>query len=134
MAHPEGGVNACKPYEKPRFTFDLRCLHTPLTGTGHSSVIRRFAIALLLLGAFAAPAQARPKPSAEVSGIIVRVDQRAIVVRALDGSTERVNLTGRAAVSLDGKRATLSALRPGDVVIVMRRGRGAAIEIRAFSP
>ena len=98
-------------------------------------MIRRFAIALLLLGAFAAPAQAgrRPAPAA-VRGIVVRVEPHAVVLRALDGSTQRVVVPPRAPVSLDGHPVALSALHPGDIVLVVRRGRGAAVEIRAFSP
>lgn len=136
FAHPEEGVNACNPSAKARFTLDLRCPYTPLTGAGHASVIRRFVLALLLFGAIAAPAQAarhQPAPAA-ARGIVVRVEHRAVVLRALDGSTQRVVVPARAAVSLDGHAVALSALRPGDIVLVVRRGRGAVIEIRAFSP
>ncbi|HEY2327752.1 MAG TPA: hypothetical protein VGH52_09735 [Gaiellaceae bacterium] len=112
-----------------------------MTDRRHPSVIRKTAIALLLLGAlfvgaFAAPAQARSRPTKAVRAIIVRVEQHALVLRALDGSKQRVAIPARTAISLDGKPVILSALRPGDIVIVMPRGRGrgAAIQIRAFSP
>ena len=99
-------------------------------------MIRRFVIALLLLGAIAAPAaQAARKPTPSgARGIVVRVEHRAIVLRALDGSTQRVIVPPRAAVSLDGRPVALGALRPGDIVLVVRRGRGAVVEIRAFTP
>ncbi len=100
-------------------------------------MIRRFALALLLFGAIATPAQAarhQPSPATAASGIVVRVEHRTVVVRALDGSTQRVVVPARAAVSLDGHAVALSALRPGDVVFVVHRGRGAVSEIRAFTP
>ncbi|HEX5448912.1 MAG TPA: hypothetical protein VFW85_02500 [Gaiellaceae bacterium] len=100
-------------------------------------MIRRFALALLLFGAIAAPAQAarhRPAPAA-ARGIVVRVEHRAVVLRALDGSTQRVVVPPRSTVLLNGHAVALRALRPGDIVLVVRRrGRGAAMEIRAFSP
>lgn len=111
-------------------------MHTPLTAPRHSSVIRRFVIALLLLGAIAAPAaQASRKPGpAGVRGIVVRVDHNAVVLRALDGSTQRVVVPPHSTVSLDGHAVALSALRPGDIVVVVRRGHGSSVEILAYSP
>lgn len=99
-------------------------------------MIRKLIIALLLFGAIAAPAaQSARKPTPNgARGIVVRVEHRAVVLRALDGSTQRVVVPHRAAVLLDGHAVVLSALRPGDIVLVVRRGRGAVTEIRAFSP
>lgn len=99
-------------------------------------MIRRLALILLLLGAIAAPAaQSARKPTSNgARGIVVRVEHRAVVLRALDGSTQRVVVPPRAAVLLDGHAVALSALRPGDIVLVVRHGRGAVTEIRAFSP
>lgn len=105
-----------------------------MTDSRHPSSIRRIVIALFLLGALAAPAaEARSRPGPAVRALVVRVEPHALVLRSLDGSTERITVPKRASVSLDGRPVALTVLQPGDVVIVVRRGRGAVIEILAFS-
>ena len=58
-----------------------------------------------------------------------------LVLKALDGSTIVVAIDTRTRVSIDGRRASISDVRPGFVAVVTMRGasRQAALEVDAFT-
>jgi len=101
--------------------------------TRNAVAIRTFALVLLVFVLAASPALAGRRPLVE-RGLVLRVLPHAIVLRELDGTQQRVAIAPRTLILLDGSPATLSALQRGDVVYVVQVGRGAADEVRAFTP
>jgi hypothetical protein len=86
-------------------------------------------VALFLAGASPAAAMTRVVDR----GVVVQVRPFAILLRELDGTRERIVVTARTVIILDGRPARLSDLRPGDVVFVVHGRRLPARRIRAFS-
>jgi hypothetical protein len=93
--------------------------------------MRRIALVVLLL--LLAATQAAAAARTIDRGLIVRVRPFAIVLRELDGTRARIPVSPRTVVLLDGQRATLADLQPGEVAYVVHFGRRPAVEIRAFS-
>lgn len=65
-------------------------------------------------------------------GVVQRVGDRGLVLRALDGRVVAVGVDPRTRVFLNGSPAPLLSIRPGFVVVVVRAGGGTAEAIRAF--
>jgi hypothetical protein len=93
--------------------------------------MRRAVLVVALMLAAAAPAQARGR--AVDRGVVIRVRPFAIVLQELDGTRARIPVSPRTIVTLDGRPATLRALRRGDVAFVLHFGPRPALRIRAFS-
>jgi hypothetical protein len=68
-------------------------------------------------------------------GIVQSVTASGLVLKTLDGSTVSVAVDRRTHVLVDGRAASILAIRPGFVVVVSLRGASgqAALQIEAFS-
>ncbi|HZT15548.1 MAG TPA: hypothetical protein VFA19_06325 [Gaiellaceae bacterium] len=95
--------------------------------------MRKIALLLALLAALATAGAAWARPRVLDRGVVLRVRPHAILIQELDGSRARIVVTPRTVIVLDGRPATLSELRRGDVVFVVHVGRRPARQIRAFS-
>jgi hypothetical protein len=82
-----------------------------------------------------APSSAGKDGPASERGIVQSASADRLVLKALDGSTIVVAIDTRTRVSIDGKRASISDVRPGFVAVVTMRGasRQAALEVDAFT-
>ncbi|MDX6619893.1 MAG: hypothetical protein QOK36_2279 [Gaiellales bacterium] len=78
------------------------------------------------------PAPARPDQSAH--GVVQAVVASTVVLKELDGSTERVPVGPKTRVFVDGKRAHLSDVQGGFVVIASWSARKPTPELQALSP
>jgi hypothetical protein len=78
------------------------------------------------------PGPARPEQSAQ--GVVQAVLAGAVVLKELDGSTVRVPVGPRTRVFVDGKRALLSDVEGGFVVIASWNDRRPTSELQALSP
>lgn len=77
----------------------------------------------------------RPARSAQsAQGVVQAVLASAVVLIELDGSTVRVPVGARTRVFIDGKRAVLSDVEGGFVVIASWNGTKPAPELQALSP
>ena len=94
--------------------------------------MRRIALIAALLLVVAAPAHAAAPRSVD-RGIVVKVRPSAIFLRALDGTRERIGVSPKTVITLDGRPAVLRDLRRGDVVIVVHAGHKPAVQIQAFT-
>ncbi len=126
-------VNVRKPHAKHAFTSVLRAAYTALARAGHAASVRKIALLLALLAALATAGAAWARPRVLDRGVVLRVRPHAILIQELDGSRARIVVTPRTVIVLDGRPATLSELRRGDVVFVVHVGRRPARQIRAFS-
>ncbi|MSO95515.1 MAG: hypothetical protein EXQ81_06945 [Thermoleophilia bacterium] len=66
----------------------------------------------------------------EDRGIVQSIDAARIELRALDGSVASFAISPATRVKLNGRRATLTAIRPGYVATVTHDGGNAAVVIR----
>lgn len=86
--------------------------------------------------AAAAQAKRRPGPAERPlvgRGIVQAVTSRAVVLRRLDGTTLTVPVDAKTKVRVDGRRATLAAVEPGFVAVVVWPAGKPAQELRTFS-
>jgi hypothetical protein len=87
----------------------------------------------------AKPVQVKPQvkgPAARSGGsgqgIVQSVSARAVVLKELDGSTVRVPVDAKTRVLVDGKRASLRAVKPGFVAVATWTAGKATRELQAF--
>jgi len=128
-------VNVRKPHANHAFTSVLRGANTPLAAAGHAATVRRALLlsVLVALASLVVAASASARARVVDRGVVLRVRPFAILIQELDGSRARIRVSPRTVVVLDGRPATLSALRRGEVVWVIHVGRRPALRIRAFS-
>ncbi len=89
--------------------------------------------------ALAKPVQVKPQakgPAARSGGtgqgIVQSVSARAVVLKELDGSTLRVPVDAKTRVLIDGKPASLRAVKPGFVAVANWKAGKATQELQAF--
>ncbi len=126
-------VNVRKPHAKHAFTSVLRAAYTALARAGHAASVRKIALLLALLAALATAGAAGGGPPRRHPPGGQRGPPPPQLIQELDGSRARIVVTPRTVIVLDGRPATLSELRRGDVVFVVHVGRRPARQIRAFS-
>jgi hypothetical protein len=84
----------------------------------------------------AKPVQVKPQvkdPAARSGqGIVQSVSARAVVLKELDGSTVSVPVDAKTRVLVDGKPASLRAVKPGFVVVAKWKAGKATQELQAF--
>lgn len=89
--------------------------------------------------ALAKPVQVKPQvkgPAARSGGtglgIVQSASARAVVLKKLDGSTVRVPVDAKTRVLVDGKPASLRAVKPGFVAVAKWKAGKATKELQAF--
>jgi len=87
--------------------------------------------------ALAKPVQVKPQvkgPAARSGqGIVQSVSARAVVLKELDGSTVRVPVDAKTRVFVDGKPASLRAVKPGFVAVAKWTAGKATQELQALN-
>jgi hypothetical protein len=84
-----------------------------------------------------AAAPAKPAKAGARKGIVQSVSPKAIVLRELDGSAVRVPVGPSTRIFVDGKRATLAAVKTGYTVVIpakSSKGDKPARELRFLRP
>lgn len=94
--------------------------------------MRRGALILIVLAALIAAAPAAAAERVAERGVVQSLDERSIVLRALDGATVTVALRPDTRARLNGVQTTLSEIRPGHVAVVILDEAGEARAVRAF--
>jgi len=87
--------------------------------------------------ALAKPVEVKPQvkgpPARSGQGIVLSVSARAVVLKELDGSTVSVPVDAKTRVLVDGKPASLRAVKPGFVAVAKWRAGKATQELQALN-